>query len=457
MDGPEPSGDENEALLDFLYLCPHGMAEFGADGMLRMINPACARMLTPILPVVGQLDNFLDALAPFAPDLRMQLFTSTMKRGLVLDGVRIHVGLPPRIRSKRGETVPNPLVLSLTVLRLSPDRYMAVVADVSAQVMQERRLQEAEAWFAAMAEGAEGYAFFYLGADGRIADWNASAERLFGLGADEALGRRADGLLTALGSGSAPLPERLAFVRRDGWHLAEGWIPRGAGERFWGSSVVSVMRATEDGIGPAPEPEAYLVVVRDMTERREAAEELRRALCQDHLTGLLNRRRFFELGAEACTTALRTGRSLSVVMVDADRFKALNDCFGHAAGDLVLCALGSALREGAREGVDHVARLGGEEFAVLLPNLNIAAAVVVAERLRTAVASLSVPVLGPGGTPSEVLLTASFGVAELSPEATDLDGLLRVADEALYAAKAAGRNCVHARHTGNLTEQRLTV
>jgi diguanylate cyclase (GGDEF)-like protein len=138
------------------------------------------------------------------------------------------------------------------------------------------------------------------------------------------------------------------------------------------------------------------------------------------------------------------GRPLSVVMVDADRFKAINDCFGHAAGDVVLCALTGALRAGTREYVDHVARLGGEEFAVLMPDLDAAAAAVVAERLRAAIASLSVPVGGPSEALAEVSFTASFGVAELGPSVLDLDGLLRVADEALYAAKAAGRDRVHA-------------
>ncbi|RYH11067.1 MAG: GGDEF domain-containing protein [Alphaproteobacteria bacterium] len=208
--------------------------------------------------------------------------------------------------------------------------------------------------------------------------------------------------------------------------------------------MVSVMRAAEDGAAAAPEPEAYLVVVRDTTERREAAEGLRRALCQDHLTGALNRRRFFELGAEACAAARRKGQPLSVVMVDADRFKAINDCFGHAAGDIVLCALTGALRAGTREYVDHVARLGGEEFAVLMPDLDTAAAMAVAERLRTAIAGLSVPVRGLGKVPTEISFTASFGVAELGPNVLDLDGLLRAADEALYAAKAAGRDRVHA-------------
>ncbi len=448
MDGPALAGagaaaEEHEALLEFLYLCPHGLAEFDADGALRMVNPACARMLAPILPAGSCLENLLDTLAPFAPDLRAQLGASPGERGLVLDGLRIHVGSLPRRRPSRGGATPDPLVLALTVLRLSPNQHMAVVADVSAQAAQERRLREAEAWFSAVAEGAEGYAFFGLDADGNVTDWNTSAERLFGLSEAEALGRSAEQLLAAI-AGRAGLADRLARARRDGWHLAEGWMPRARSDRFWGTSVISVMRAAQqEDVGTVPVPEAYLAVIRDRTEQREAAEELRRALCQDHLTGVLNRRRFFELGAEECVIALRSGRPLSVAMVDADRFKAINDHFGHAAGDAVLCALASTLRACAREGVDHVARLGGEEFAVLMPGLDAKAAVAAAERLRAAVAGLSVPVHGLDGMPAEVKFTASFGVAETGLGVADANSLLRVADRALYAAKAAGRNQVH--------------
>jgi PAS domain-containing protein len=203
VDGLDPVGDEHEALLDFLYLCPHGFVEFAADGTVRMINPACARILAPILQAGSGLDNLLDVLMPFVPDLRLQLSTSAGERGLLLDGVRIHVGAPLRPRPRRDGEATNPFVLALTVLRLSADRYMGVVADVSVQVAQERRLRESEAWFAAMVEGAEGYAFFDLNAGGCVANWNVSAERLFGFGGDEALGRRADGFLAASASTAA--------------------------------------------------------------------------------------------------------------------------------------------------------------------------------------------------------------------------------------------------------------
>ncbi len=173
MDGDTggTSGADAEALLEFLYLCPHGLAEFDADGMVGMMNPACLRLLLPLAGPDGGIANLLDALTPFAPDLRLRLAREPAPRGLLLDGLRIHVGHPqPGRRWPREPAAEEPLVLSLTVLRLAPDRHMAVLSDVSRQVAQERRLREAEAWFAAVVEGADGYAFFPLDAEGRVAD-----------------------------------------------------------------------------------------------------------------------------------------------------------------------------------------------------------------------------------------------------------------------------------------------
>ncbi len=228
-----------------------------------------------------------------------------------------------------------------------------------------------------------------------------------------------------------PVPGRLALARREGWHLSEDWMPRAGGGRFWGSSVISVMR------GEGPEPEAYLVVARDTTARRSSAEELRRALCTDHLTGVLNRRHFFELAAEAVRSAECSGQKLSAIMVDADHFKQVNDRFGHAAGDAVLAGIGGVLRAGVRAHLDLVARLGGEEFCVLLPGLGLPEALQVGERLRRAVEALRFE------GRETLRATASLGVAERGAAASP-EALLSAADQALYLAKSRGRNRVEA-------------
>ncbi len=437
--------DEHEALLEFVYVCPHGLVEFDRDGAVLMMNPACARLLLPVMAADARgtgLGNLLDALAPFAPDLRNRLESFREASGLIMDGMHIHVGQRPASglpraggRMRAGESTP--LVLTLTLLRLTRDRHMAVLADVSEQVAQQRRLGEVEAWFSALADGADDYAFFGLDSDGRVNDWNNAARRLFGREARDAIGMDGDALLCAAGE-PAMLARRLPHVRHEGWQVVEGWMAGPDGSRFWGTSVISAMRAAEDGSAPS----AFLAVVRDTTERREAAQALRHALCQDHLTGLLNRRRFFELGEAECRRAQQGHRGLSAIMVDIDHFKSINDIYGHGAGDTALTAVAGLLRLLTRDEVDLVGRLGGEEFALLLPGRDAAAATAVAERLRGALEVLDVLVKARNGAKLTLRVTASFGVAEQRQSDSGLEALLATADAALYAAKAGGRNCV---------------
>lgn len=154
----------------------------------------------------------------------------------------------------------------------------------------------------------------------------------------------------------------------------------------------------------------------------------------DSLTGLANRRTADAGLAAAVARARRAGTPLTVIALDLDHFKAINDRHGHPAGDAVLAAVGAALIAGVRDG-DVPARVGGEEFVVLLPDIAESSALLVAERLRTVVSELDVP-----GVPQSV--TASLGVAHLDPWDLDASSLLQRADEALYAAKRLGRNRV---------------
>lgn len=164
-------------------------------------------------------------------------------------------------------------------------------------------------------------------------------------------------------------------------------------------------------------------------ELRAAQEKLRHQAETDGLTGLPNRRHFLEEAQAALAAARERGGGVSLVMLDLDHFKAVNDTHGHQAGDAVLRAVAGCLREALR-GPDRVGRLGGEEFGVLLPDCDLDAASRVASRLRRAVAGL-----GPAGRG----VTASLGVAAGNE---DVDNLLARADACLYAAKAAGRDRV---------------
>ena len=160
----------------------------------------------------------------------------------------------------------------------------------------------------------------------------------------------------------------------------------------------------------------------------------------DSLTGLSNRRTLMELGVNECKRARRFGHPLSVMVVDIDLFKAVNDGWGHLAGDRLICAVAQSCLARTRQGVDTVARYGGEEFVLVLPETDTHDALHLAESLRQAVAARQVLVGDEGAT---VCVTVSIGVATLH-QGSDLsfEDLVKQADKALYQAKATGRNNV---------------
>lgn len=172
-------------------------------------------------------------------------------------------------------------------------------------------------------------------------------------------------------------------------------------------------------------------------ERDRAIGSLQRLATVDTLTGLANRAHFLEQGEAELNRAYRLERPVAVLMLDIDYFKRINDTWGHAAGDLALKAISSLIAQELRA-VDLCGRMGGEEFAVLLPGSDAQGGLEAADRLRRAVAKAQVKI-GPGQT---IPLTVSIGVAELQPGDRNIDRLLGRADRALYEAKGAGRNRV---------------
>lgn len=162
--------------------------------------------------------------------------------------------------------------------------------------------------------------------------------------------------------------------------------------------------------------------------------ELRQLATTDGLTGALTRRAFKEDARKFVAQAKRHRTKLSAVAFDLDHFKKINDTYGHAAGDKVLVAACKAAGVQLRAS-DLLGRMGGEEFALLLPDTDTNAALAVAEKLRIAFRAQTFP-----GSKPPISFTASFGVATLDPDSDDIDSLLVKADEALYEAKGAGRN-----------------
>ncbi|MEK6663032.1 MAG: diguanylate cyclase [Pseudomonadota bacterium] len=175
---------------------------------------------------------------------------------------------------------------------------------------------------------------------------------------------------------------------------------------------------------------ALAAQVRLIQQERIFAEQ---RATRDPLTDLYNRRSFLEMAQPIWSTAQRNARDVSLIMLDVDHFKSINDRFGHAMGDAALVAITKVLAKVVREG-DIVARWGGEEFLILLPETNLESAVALAERLQNAISEIRLP----SGS-KEITFTASFGVAHKNKHA-NLENVISEADNFLYQSKNTGRN-----------------
>lgn len=203
------------------------------------------------------------------------------------------------------------------------------------------------------------------------------------------------------------------------------------GELYW--EDVSISPVTDE----AGVITHFVAVKDDISERKQLEDELRRMATIDPLTGVLNRRSFFGLADQELSRWRRHPNQLAAIMLDIDHFKSVNDTYGHQSGDEVLRVVARICGDNLRER-DTIGRLGGEEFACILPETPVDQAMLAAERLRAAVAG-QIFQLNDGG---QVRVTISVGVALLATTDGSFDAVLSRADAALYDAKQAGRNCV---------------
>lgn len=293
-------------------------------------------------------------------------------------------------------------------------------------------------------------ALLVVDSEGCIRQGNARVEALFGYSRDELIGHEVEILV----------PERLAArhvghrarfaadpkLRHMGASLMDAFARRKDGSEIPVDIMISTLETT-DGV-------FFLCAVRDVTERKATMEELRRRTAEleglhvqlkelashDSLTSLLNRRAYQEQTEWIIRNAVRQRQCVSLLMIDLDFFKRVNDQFGHAEGDRVLFLIANILNDTCRQN-DVSARYGGEEFAVTLPDTDEAGSVVVAENFRTAVEAIKDP---------RYPVTASVGIATFVPDPglppadtrSLYDELINRADQALYAAKNNGRNQV---------------
>jgi diguanylate cyclase (GGDEF)-like protein len=200
------------------------------------------------------------------------------------------------------------------------------------------------------------------------------------------------------------------------------------GHWIWIESRGKVVQRDPDGT-----PLRMVGTKMDISTRKQTELAIQRLVCTDFLTGAATRREFFEVAEREFARAARYELPLSLLAMDLDHFKSINDRFGHAGGDVVLKSFVETVKSFLRE-FDTFGRTGGEEFCVLLPQTELAGASALARRILKGVRASAVPM------PDQPLkYSVSIGVADLKPQTPSLEAFMYAADRALYSAKAEGR------------------
>ena len=210
-------------------------------------------------------------------------------------------------------------------------------------------------------------------------------------------------------------------------------IPVLSGSERWFEGRIALMEKKDNG------KSKVVLMASDITERVQLYQEVQRLANLDVLTGCFNRRYFMEKAEQEIQRSMRYKHSLSFLMMDIDHFKDFNDQFGHQVGDQLLCHLVELCRKQLRN-EDTLGRYGGEEFVALMPETAKAGAMQAAERLRQKIEKMEI-----NTSDGKLSISVSMGLASLArgfDQTNTLDSLIKSADKALYAAKAAGRNCV---------------
>lgn len=257
----------------------------------------------------------------------------------------------------------------------------------------------------------------------RIIDMNPSAAEIFQVKANAMLGQPIENLLTDWHQ----IPNAKA-VEQSNYTIN---INRKGKSYYYELKVSKLQNKQAVNMGT-------IVILRDVTERVELLEEVQQLATLDGLTKIYNRRHFYQLAQRVFSQSIRYHRPVSILLMDIDHFKIINDSYGHLAGDEVLKCFANICNKSIRES-DILARFGGEEFIIMMPETGATNAVKVAERLRDQLANTQV-----SWNQHKINVTVSIGTASLPPGAAPiyLDALIDQADQALYHAKQTGRNRV---------------
>lgn len=311
--------------------------------------------------------------------------------------------------------------LAVTVLTVLP-----VAAELRQHKTIFRRLVDSETRFKLITESATDIVMT-LDADGVISYVSPSVLEITGFDPHDLVDRKPHALLSGPDARTVIAAYREAREHPDRTSVSEYRAETVHGKLKWFEART---RGLLDGAG---NPAGFVSTIRDITERKTLEFKLARAATTDPLTGLSNRRAFDAL-LDRCIADRRRGDVGCIAIFDIDVFKAVNDRFGHAAGDIVLERFAAAAQRSLRVG-DHLARLGGEEFGIILGGADIEQALGICDRLRLSVAHEIM--LTPDGQPLSI--TVSAGIAAIAG-AESRAQLMRAADDALYRAKAEGRD-----------------
>ncbi len=312
--------------------------------------------------------------------------------------------------------------------------YRGSVADAPSAFWPQQHtqlLQRTPERYSEMVSSISAYGIHLIDRRGIIRSWNMGAESITGLRRDQAVGQPFDQLFPTV-SIAEGIPRRtLEFVRANQRCSDEQRRVRSDGTVFLAQTTMDQVRS-ENG-----ELLGFVEVFQDVTEARQREQQLYHRATRDALTGISSRGHLLETAENELERARRFAEPLSVLLLDIDHFKRINDNYGHEIGDRTLIAVSKACVENSRK-IDSIGRLGGEEFAVVLPRANKQPAAEMAQRLRRAIGEIRVPTSGG----RDIGVTVSIGVAAMRSTTRDFAELLRQADAALYQAKREGRNRV---------------